>query len=1184
MARNTFPPGQRVTQPAFVGRERECAELIDGLRAAQGGAGRVFLIAGEPGIGKTRLLDEVARHGLAAGVSVAWGRGWEGGGAPVYWPWIQIFRTLLPGGVTPQLVAQLGSGAGYLAQLVPELGTHLGAPLDVPVGATLDSAQARFPLFDATARLLRGLAARRAQVLLFDDLHTADDATLLLLKFVAAEVQGAPLLIVGAYREVEGHAHPQRAQILQGIARCGHRIPLVGWPAGDVARYIERIVGTPPSPELGAAVHRVTEGNPLFVDELVRRLVADHPSALPEDLPAAARRVPLGVREAMRERLQPLSATCHRVARIAAVIGRDFDLGRLQAAAEETADALLDALGELRAAGVVVSQPGSLARYSFSHALMRDALYEELAPAERAAMHRRIGAALERLSGGAPEAQLAELAHHFLLGAPGGEVGRAVDYALCAGERAVALLAYEEAVTYYERALEALALEAPRDDRRHGALLLALGQAQARAAAHAPAREAFRQAVELARRCGNTEQLARAVLGFADLGFGVPNNAPNPEVVALLEEALQQLDPGDSVARAQLLARLAMELSVTEVIQHSIALSDDAVAMARRLDAPTALASALRALHFVLWHADWVADRLAIASELVALAERAGDRELALQGRTQRLLDLMRAGDIRALDLEIEHHGQLADELRQPRYLWMAANMQAMRALWRGDFARAEASAKEAMALGERSGEAWTRINSWVQLFVVRREQGRLAEQRAMAEMLAQTITTSPVPRTFLALLYTELGQLDEAQSLFVQLAAEGFANLRRERRIGVLPYLAEVCAALGDARRAAALYDLIAPHAQGTLPYGPSVCFGAATHYLALLAATMGQREEAARHFAAALALHERMEAEPWLARTRYEHARFLAAHGGNRNVVRTHLADVATTARALGMESLLAKALALQTATALPEDPAVAARRAVGGGGLPAPTDDAAPRDVPVAPEGRRGQVFQFPGPHAAPVTGAAGEREPPPPRPDRVGVFRREGEFWNVGSAGTVVRLKDSKGLRYIARLLSAPGLDWHVTDLVGTPPPVGGSGVDLDGLRQDGLEAIDTAAPREGILDARAKATYRRRLEQLRDDLDEATRFNDIDRAARARAELDFLSRELARAVGLGGRDRPAASHAERTRLNVTRTIKDAINRIRRGHPDLGQYFATTIKTGIFCSFTPDPRHPIAWQLD
>ena len=705
----------------FVGREREFAELGAGLDDALSGRGRLFLIVGDPGIGKTRLADEICGVGQARGAQALWGRCWEGGGAPAYWPWIQIVRGVLRSEPEHQLAAE--TGAAHIAQLFPEFREQPQIPGE-PQPAALDPEHARFPLFDAVTRLLLRAATRRPLILVLDDLHAADPPSLLLLEFLGRELREIPLLLIGTYRHIDIERHPERAQILGAVARYGHRLPLAGLTEPEVARLIENTYACTPAPELVSAVYRTTEGNPFFIDEVVRLLVAEQGARLTASGPPDKLQIPHGVREAIRERMRPLSATCRQVLAVAAAIGREFDVACLEHAGALPPDAVLDVLSEATTGGIVAPVGGQLARYTFNHALFRETLYDELSPAQRLRLHRRIGEVIEQLYVHDLEPHLAELAHHFLQASADGDVEQAITYSTKAGRRAAAQLAYEDATAHYEHALQRS--QAP--DARRCELLVALGGVQ-RASSSADARETFQRAAEVARRlvqAGTPEAaalLAQAALGFADRGLGTPQLAPDRTVVSLVEEALAAIGDGDSTLRARLLGRLAMELSFADDGDRGIVLSQRGVDMARRLGHIPTLAATLSNRQFVLWRVDNIADRISISSEIVHLAEGIGDKELALQGRSWRLIDLMGMGDTRTFDAEVDVHVRCAEKLRQPRYLWLAANLRAMRALWAGRWEEAEGLAQQSLGLGERTGDQFAAVSPLVQMFVARRER-----------------------------------------------------------------------------------------------------------------------------------------------------------------------------------------------------------------------------------------------------------------------------------------------------------------------------------------------------------------------------------------------------------------------------------------------------------------------------
>ena len=474
-------------------------------------------------------------------------------------------------------------------------------------------------------------------------------------------------------------------------------LSLRGLSEPEVARFLERS-GFHPFAPLVTAVYQATEGNPFFMTEVVRLLAQEEYQAAIHS-PQSAMAIPQGVRAAVERRLQALSAECQQVLTLAAVMGREVDVAALEAAGAmlhlaPTGERLLEVLEEAVAARIIAAVPPAGGRYSFTHALIRETLYEELSPARRVRFHRQIGAVLESLYGTTSEPHpstragqaLAELAYHFFQAAHGGsEVDKAVSYATQAGARAMAMLAYEEAASQYERALQAHSLQASLDEWQAGELLLALGEAHHKAGAVTQAQEVFWRAAELARRLRAREAmphaailLARAAVGFGgdwSGRFGICDR----RLVELLESALDALEASDSVVRVRVMSQLAMALFTLHHQERGVVLSQQAVEMARRLNDRTALAVALHSRHWLLWAHGSMEERLAVASEIVCLADAEGDHELVFHGRVWRLIDLLESGEMTVLNEELAAFTQLTVALRQPFYQWWVAVFQAMR-------------------------------------------------------------------------------------------------------------------------------------------------------------------------------------------------------------------------------------------------------------------------------------------------------------------------------------------------------------------------------------------------------------------------------------------------------------------------------------------------------------------------
>ena len=483
-------PLESLAGGVFVGREREVDRLRAAVDSALAGRGSLQMLVGEPGIGKTRAAEELATYARVSGARVYWGRCREDEGAPAYWPWVQAIRSYARDADPVALAWQLGGGAAEVAQLIPEIAEKL----DVEPAVGSDSEEARFRLFDSVTSLLLAAARDRPLVIVLDDLHWADEPSLLLLRFAARELASSGLLILGTYRDVELGRHHPLARVLGEISgsEVSARIPLRGLGVGAVERYIEMTSGAPCPPGLADAVQEQTDGNPFFVGEVVRLLASE--GKLTGGASVAGLEIPQGVREVIGRRLDRLSEETNEGLRVAAVIGRDFDEELVGRVVKQPPEVLMQVAREAIAERQVTDLGNG--RYSFAHALVRDTLYEELSPPKRSALHERTGRAIEAICGGDVEERLGELAHHFLAAAPRGDLAKAIDYAQRAGAQDMEQLAYEDAVDVYGRALEVLELMEEPDEALRCRLLLSLGGAEAKSARVADARKAFERAAE----------------------------------------------------------------------------------------------------------------------------------------------------------------------------------------------------------------------------------------------------------------------------------------------------------------------------------------------------------------------------------------------------------------------------------------------------------------------------------------------------------------------------------------------------------------------------------------------------------------------------------------------------------------------------------------------------------------
>ncbi|MBW3608869.1 MAG: AAA family ATPase [Actinobacteria bacterium] len=1136
----------------LVGRDRELSELRQGLEGALRGRGRLFMVAGDPGVGKTALADAIGAEALAAGATVLWGRAWGGGGAPSYWPWLRILRRLASERDVGEALAALGPEATTrLTRLIPSLARapeHLGDAGDVVERGESDAA--RFQLFDAITSLLRAAAGQAPLVLVLDDLHGADHPSLLLLGFLAVHVRDSPILIIGTYREAEARLDAQLAATLGEIIRHGQRLPLRGLREADVAVVVEHVAGRRPPDRVVRAIHHATEGNPFFVDEVVRLLSAE--GRLDDAAHVSAVRIPDGVRETIRHRLEPLPDATRELLRTAAVIGRDFRLDTLQRVSGCDPATLDAALTAAVSSGVLVEHTSSIGAYSFSHGLIRETLYDDIGPQRRGMLHREVGLALEDLYAADPEPHVAELAHHFFVAATTGELQKAIDYSVRAGERALGLVAYEEAAVHLERALQAYALQEHGDVARRCDLLLMLGVAQSRSGESGAARESFLCAADLARRLRSPERLARAALGYGAGMGGFEFGRVDEELVALLVEAREALGDEDRSLTARVMGRLATELYFSDRLEERVTLADEALAMARRIGDRATLASTLSARFLTLMGPEDSDERLQIASDVIALGEEVRDRELVLRGHAWRILSLMELGDWIGAEIELAVHAQLADELRDPLHLWYVPLFAATRALLQGRLDDAERCASEAFAIGRRSQAQNAAQLYAVQLFALRSEQGRLSEVEASLEQFGRRYPAAPVWRAAAAFALAVLGRADESRRLFDALTAggAGVAEIPRDSEwLGAVAILVRTGVRLRDPRRTARLAGVLEPYADRAAIAGRGAIFlGPVSRYAGLAAAAAGRRAEGVAYLEQALARARRWGAESMVAAIGLELADVLSAgarDAADAQRARELRAEGLAIARRLELAGLLAQYEA--------EGEGSAAEAAGDEDGMDADDED-------------RGGA-----PGGGGITAALGPV-----------AFYRRGDVWTIGPPGRQIQLRDAKGLAHVARLLDSPHVEFHALDLVG-----GAASARGDTTAAIALGAgIEVRARGEGdagsVLDNQAKAAYRSRVAELQEEIDEAESFNDPERAARIQDEIDALVAELAAGVGLGGRDRKAASQAERARVNITKSVKDALKRIDDNHKVLGEHLRTTLRTGAYCAYLPDPRLQISWR--
>jgi DNA-binding SARP family transcriptional activator len=866
----------------FVGRAGELEELRRRFTRARqvpgepqeepagdDDGGRLVLLTGEAGIGKTRLLAELARDAHAHGALVLAGRAPEETLVP-YQPFLEALRHYVLGAPIHELRSTTREYGSELARLMPELrrrAPDLPPPPDEP-------ATERYRLFEAVVGLLAEISESVPVLLVLEDLHWADRPTLLLLRHLARAPQSARLLILGAYRSNERPSDGFAAALAE--FRREHlvtQIALGGLRELETAELIRIRSGQSPSSAFVHALHAETEGNPFFIEEIVRHL-GEAGVELEDAGGAVLRRfgLPEGVKEVIARRLSRLDAQSVQWLRVAAVIGRVFDGSLLERVLAFNDDEFLSALEQALTAGLVAESETAPGHYSFSHALIRETLYDGTSGARLARIHRAVGSALEEEGA---ERHLSALAHHFTRTSDPRDFERAIGYATRAGEQASAMLAHEEAADHYARALEVLERLGPASQQRRCELLVRLGEAQVRSGERVPAWQTFREAATLAATLHDGPLLARAAIG-ASRRYVQPPGLVDEELIDLLEQALAMISAERSVLQVTVISRLCGALYFSPQRERMKALSAEATEIAQELGTPEALALSAASRRRAYWDREHLSDRLSDSTEMLRHARAAGDVELALQGHAWLVVDLLEQGDHSAVEAQIQAFSDGAERLRQPVYLWNAAVWRAMQALLAGRLELAEQLAAEALAAGAHPESVTAPQYYAAQLLAIRREQGRIAELELPARTLVRENPHRPAWRAALATLLWDTGRHEEAQREFETLAQAGFEDIPRDGDWMITTVLlAELCAELEDDVRARKLYELLTPYASGNVVIGlAAVCQGAAGRYLGRLAQTIGEPELARGHLERALALNSGMQAHVHEAHTQLDYA----------------------------------------------------------------------------------------------------------------------------------------------------------------------------------------------------------------------------------------------------------------------------------------------------------------------
>jgi class 3 adenylate cyclase len=891
---------------AYVGRVAERERLTELWGKVCERSLRLALIAGEAGVGKTRLSTHLALELHGEGATVLYGRCDEDLGVP-YQPWVQALGHLVKEAPQRVLDAHVERFGGDLARLVPALRDRVP---ELPSPRDSDPETERYLLYAAAAGLLEGAGEQEPLLLILDDLHWADAPTLSLLRHVVTAGSSMAVMVVGTYRDSDlARDHPLTALLADLHREQGvERIELSGLDAEDVLSLMEAA-----GHELGERgralaeeITRETTGNPFFAGELLRHLT-ESGAIVREDGgrwqlvgDVAELGLPQSVREVIGRRVERLGPEARTALSAAAVIGRDFDLDLLLSVLELPEARLLDLLDEAVAAALLRESSERAGRFTFTHGLVEHALYEDLGRTRRARLHKRIAEGLEEQCSDEPGERLAELATHWAAADVSADNAKAIHYARRAAERALEQLAPDEAARWYLQALE-LHDRAPEGDRSERCeLLIGLGEAQ-RQVGNPAFRQTLLDAATLAQDLNDADRLCRAVLANSG-GWASQFGAVDSERVEAQEAAAGAL-PDDDPRRAHVLALLACELHFGGEQERCRALAAEAIDIARAADDPAVLAHTLVNASWAIWVPDTLLERRRLSDEAVDLAQRLDDPWLSFLAVSRRMMVGMEAGDRSLFESDLTRLRALATSVPQPLIARSRLLLESTFALVQGDLQASEQWAIKARETGTAAGQPDAVMMFAAQRFWIRYYQGRLGE---LVEQMMQAVGEPGNDwRAATALALIESGREDEAREL---LLAEDFQSLPRDRRWSIDMLLwADVCSRLGVVDRAGELYELLSP-LSGQLAANGSLVEGTIAWALGTLMATLERYEEAEGHFAAAAEIEESLGAPLFLARTHVGWGRTLIARGWPEDLDRAqHMLEQAEeTARRLGAEGI--------------------------------------------------------------------------------------------------------------------------------------------------------------------------------------------------------------------------------------------------------------------------------------
>ena len=886
----------------FVGRAEEHERLTVAWKAVTGGERRVVLVAGEPGIGKTTLAGRLAADAHRQGGVVLYGRCDEDLGVP-YQPWVESLGQLVAHLPDEVLAAHVAERGAHLVRLVPELGRRTGAasPTD------RDGDAERFVLFGCIADLLERAARVRPVLLVLDDLHWADRPTTQLFRHLVAELLTTPIGFLATYRDSDVSSGDAVVELLAQLHREPgvDRLTLGGLSDTDLLDLMERVGGHELDDDgvaLRDAVLAETAGNPFFVGEVLRHLAESGALFRDEtgrwvtgvDLLSAG--LPVSVREVVGHRVARLGAESERLLTLASVIGRDFEVALLASVTGTDEDTVIDACDAAVAAAVLRATEDP-ERYTFTHALIEHTLYDSLSAARRARAHRAVAEAIETAVGTDTRRRAGELARHW---ARTTDADRAAGYAQLAGELALAQSAPDEALRWYQQARELVPGTDDEGSRRRIEMGIGLGRAQ-RQTGMASYRETLLDAARLADERDHVDLLVSAVIANSR-GFFSGAGHVDEERLELIERALDRLGSVETPERAQLLALATAERTYLSPLDERVQLAERAVEVARSSGDPATLAAVLHLCMLPVMHPSTLGLRVAWLDEACDVAERLGDPVLAFWAHEWSMVAALERADGDALDAHAARAAECADRVPDATIRWNSTFYRAWLAGVRGDLARYEALAEDALHQGFESGQPDASTMYGAQLMSTRYFQGRLHEVIPLIEQAAAESPGIATYRAALAVAHAGAGDLDDVRAMI----GEATERELRESDEPMTWSLTMACWADAAARSRAneiapTLRELLAPYHDQIVTNGNSFLPSVA-HHLGLLEHALGELDAADEWFAEALILHRRLRSPVLVAQTRAAWATLLADRCGDGD--RAHAVELAQAAHAAAVE----------------------------------------------------------------------------------------------------------------------------------------------------------------------------------------------------------------------------------------------------------------------------------------